>query len=361
MNPAIEDTLFGVLKMRREVLVACWGAKIRAAVDAPLTTAELLDRMPAFVDEIIAALYPDAVPLPAVSGNAEEHGAQRLRLHFDVAEVVREYGLLHDCILEIARDSKLSITLQEQQVISRWLNSGIADALAQYVKRRDLERDRQTSEHLGFIAHELRNPLSAARASVQRLRNNERAVNRVAELLERSLRRASDMIDKTLSHASLNLGIAPSVEPVALADLLRDVELDAAIDAQARGIDLVIEPMGDTVISADPRLLRSAVFNLVQNALKFSRAGATVTVRARPSPDRVAIEVADSCGGLPPGKIDELFSPLVQRSNNRSGFGLGLAIARQAVEAHGGDIAVRDLPGVGCVFTIELTQPKPGT
>ena len=210
MSPAIEDTLFGVLKMRREVLVACWGAKIRAAVDAPLTTAELLDKMPAFVDEIIAALYPDAVPLPVTSGNAEEHGAQRLRLHFDVAEVVREYGLLHECILEIARDSKLTISLREQQVISRWLNSGIADALAQYVKRRDMERDRQTSEHLGFIAHELRNPLSAARAAVQRLRNNERAVPRVTELLERSLRRASDMIDKALSHASLNLGVEPS-------------------------------------------------------------------------------------------------------------------------------------------------------
>ncbi len=68
---------------------------------------ELLDRIPAFVDEIIAALYPDAMPLPSSSGNAEEHGAQRLRLHFDVAEVVREYGLLHECILEIARDARV--------------------------------------------------------------------------------------------------------------------------------------------------------------------------------------------------------------------------------------------------------------
>ena len=74
---------------------------------APLTTAELLDRMPAFVDEIIAALYPGARRrCPTASGNAEEHGAQRLRLRFDVGEVVREYGLLHECILELARDSE---------------------------------------------------------------------------------------------------------------------------------------------------------------------------------------------------------------------------------------------------------------
>ena len=112
-------------------------------------------------------------------------------------------------------------------MIARWLNAGIADALAQYVKRRDQERDRQTSEHLGFIAHELRNPLSAARVALQRLRNRERELTvggRTVDLLERSLRRASDMIDNTLSHASLQLGVEPRLEPLALGDLLRDIE-----------------------------------------------------------------------------------------------------------------------------------------
>jgi signal transduction histidine kinase len=354
VKTAIEDTLFGVLKARREVLIGCWGAKIRAAVSAPVTTAELLDRIPAFVDEIIAALYPDAMPLPSSSGNAEEHGAQRLRLHFDVAEVVREYGLLQECIIEIAHDAGARLGAREQLVISRWINSGIADAIAQYVRRRDEERDRQTAEHLGFIAHELRNPLSAARAVVRRLQNNERAVGRSTELLERSLRRASDMVDNALSHASLQLGVEPRMERLALADLLRDIEMDAGVEAQSRGIDLDVAPPGDLVISADPRLLRSAVFNLVQNGLKFSPAGSTVAVRARAAPGGVAIEVADSCGGLPPGKVDELFAPRVQRGEDRSGFGLGLAIARQAVEANGGTIRVRDVPGIGCLFTIEL-------
>ena len=86
------------------------------------------------------------------------------------------------------------------------------------------------------------------------------------------------MIDNALSHASLKLGVDPKMEPLALADLLRDIELDAGADAQARGVDLVVAAPGGTVISADPRLLRSAVFNLVQNALKFSRAGSTVTI-----------------------------------------------------------------------------------
>ena len=310
--------------------------------------------MPAFVDEIIAALYPGAVPLPSASGNAEEHGAQRLQLRFDVGEVVREYGLLHECIIEIARDAGAPSASPEQQVISGGSTRASRTRSPSTSSGAIRERDRQTSEHLGFIAHELRNPLSAARAAVQRLRNNERAGGRATELLERSLRRASDMIDNALSHASIKLGVEPRKERLAVADLLRDIELDAGIEAQARGIDLDVRPAGDTVVSADPRLLRSAVYNLVHNALKFSPAGSTVTVHAHSTPAGVTIDVADTCGGLPAGKTDDLFAPLVQRGENRSGFGLGLAIARQAVEAHGGRIVVRDIPGTGCVFTIEL-------
>jgi signal transduction histidine kinase len=357
VNGVSEDTLHGVLKAKRELLVACWSTKIRAAISAPLTNAELIDKIPAFVDEVIAALYPNAATLPTASAYASEHGAQRLRLHFDVGEVVREYGLLHECILDLARDVGLTISLPEQQVIMKWMNSGIADALAQYVKRRDQELERQASAHLGFIAHELRNPLSTARAAVHRLRGAGNAAGaRAVDLIDRSLRRSADLIDNALAHATLKLGVDPKMEAIVLSDLLHDIELDASADAQARGVDLLVAASGRTVISADPRLLRSAVFNLVQNALKFSPTGATVTVSARNASDAVTIDVADTCGGLPPGKIEDLFRPTVQRNENRSGFGLGLSIARQAVEAHGGHIDVRDLPGTGCVFSVRLPQ-----
>jgi len=95
----------------------------------------------------------------------------------------------------------------------------------------------------------------------------------------------------------------------------------------------------------------------VQNALKFSHTASTVTISVGTAPGAVTIEVADACGGLPPGKIEDLFSPTVQRGEDRSGFGLGLSIARQAIEAHRGRIEVRDIPGTGCVFSIRLPQP----
>jgi len=68
----------------------------------------------------------------------------------------------------------------------------------------------------------------------------------------------------------------------------------------------------------------------------------------------VEIEIEDQCGGLPPGKAEELFGAFQERATNRSGLGLGLFISRKGVEASGGVLRVRDVPGSGCVFTIDL-------
>ena len=349
-------TLFALLKDKRQALLETWGQKIRASITgASLPRSELLDHMPAFVGEIIDALHPVASSQPAASDHAEEHGAQRLRLGFDVAEVVREYGMLHECILDLAQQAGLTLTVREQRVVAEWLNAGIADAVAQYSKQRDLELQRQASEHLGFIAHELRNPISAAGLAFRRLKNGPLAQGgRAVEQLERGLRRTIDIIDATLEHASMKLGVEPKLEWVPLLPLLVDTEMDAGAEAQAQQIEIKLSAPPDLALHADPRLLKSAVSNLLHNAVKFSRPGSTVSVTAEHAQGHVTIDVTDACGGLPPGKVEELFAPLVQRGDNRSGYGLGLAIAMHAAQAHGGTIEVRDIPGTGCVFSIRL-------
>jgi len=353
------DTLFALLKAQRGPLLARWMERTRRSLaSAGLTRGELLDRMPAFVDELIAALYPEALPLPPASTNPEEHGEQRLRLGFDVSEVIREYGLLHECILQTAREARIAIGFRDQEVIAKWINVGIADAVSQYVRQRDVELQRQTSEHLGFIAHELRGPMTAARLALWRLRERELAAGgRAVDVLERNLHRTAEMIDSTLSAASLKMGLEPRRTELSLDDFLREIEADAAAEAQARGIRVEVTLPRPLTVRADPRLLRSAIANLLHNALKFSHKDSTVELRARDEEGAVSIEVADSCGGLPPGKAEELFAPLVQRNDDRSGFGLGLAIALQAAQAHNGTIQVRDVPGVGCVFSLVLPVP----
>ncbi len=245
--------------------------------------------------------------------------------------------------------------LREQRIVARWLSTGVADAVAQYGKQRDIERQRQTSEHLGFIAHELRNPLSTARLAFARLKPIAPAESaRWADVLDRNLRRTVDLIDGVLGQASLQLGVEPAIKRLDLKSFLQEIVADAEAESQSRGISVTLSAGDGIALAADARLMRSAVSNLLNNALKFSRPHSHVELRAGQSAGRLEIDVLDSCGGLPPGKAEELFKPLVQRGENRSGFGLGLAIALQAVEAHHGTIRVHDRPGVGCVFTIDL-------
>ena len=77
---------------------------------------------------------------------------------------------------------------------------------------------------------------------------------------------------------------------------------------------------------------------------------------ARSSKDRVLIEVEDECGGLPPGTQQRIFRPFEQGSADRSGLGLGLSLSRHGVQAFGGNLYVRDRPGKGCIFTIDLPR-----
>lgn len=361
METAAPRYLAALLSERRQELIDRWSAAVlRETVSEPLSHAELIDQMPLFIDELIAALYPEALPLPPAGENAVEHGAQRLNLGFNVAEVVREYGALHRCIIEIADEAKLTITSHEQTVLAKCLNAGIANAVSQYVSERDAELHRQMSEHLGFIAHEVRNPLSSARMAFGLLQRRELASGgRVVDLLAKTLRRTSEVVDNTLQHASLSLGVTPRAERLLLTPLLEDIVFDCMAEAQVKGIDVVVTAPADLAVQADARLLNSAIANLLRNGLKFSHPSTIINVRARrrEGADRIEIEIEDACGGLPEGRAEDLFKPLVQRGTEQSGFGLGLAIAQQAAVAHGGSLAVRDLPGHGCIFTLDLPAP----
>src|SRR6185312_13486690 len=138
-------------------------------------------------------------------------------------------------------------------------------------------------------------------------------------------------------------------------DFLQELQVSAAMEAKARGIAFKISQIDRGItINADRQMIGSAVSNLLQNAFKFSRSHGSVLLTAQAADERVLIEVEDECGGLPPGKAEELFRPFKQEGSNRSGLGLGLSISRRAVEANGGTLTVRNLAGKGCVFRIDL-------
>jgi signal transduction histidine kinase len=144
---------------------------------------------------------------------------------------------------------------------------------------------------------------------------------------------------------------------VSVSEVIGEAEAEAALEASAGGFGLAVSPVANGIdVEGDPQIISVAIGNLLQNAFKFSRSHGHVSLRTTATTDRVMIEVEDECGGLPPGNAEDLFRPLEQRSAQGSGPGLGLSMSRKCVEAMGGTIGVRDLPGKGCVFSIELPR-----
>lgn len=122
-----------------------------------------------------------------------------------------------------------------------------------------------------------------------------------------------------------------------------------------RGCTLLVpEVDSNMMVRGNRELLQAALGNLIQNALKFAHAHSEVTLHARACGDQVLIEVADHCGGLPVGNAETMFTPFNQRNDDKSGLGICLSIARQSIEADRGALSVRDVPGIGRVFTISL-------
>lgn len=172
---------------------------------------------------------------------------------------------------------------------------------------------------------------------------------------DRALEGLRSLVDRSL--AAVRLSVGPHKERVDVSPFVREVEMEAAMTAASLGVRLRVPPVdSDLTVRADRQILASTLANLLQNAFKFTRENAKmdVTLRVRESAGRVCFDVEDECGGLPPGQAEELMRPFEQRSTDRSG--LGLTICQRGVEAHDGELRVSNLPGQGCVFTVDLPR-----
>jgi len=352
-------SLHALIRKRKDRIIGLWreeGARIAAGESMP--SRELVDSLPVYLDELAASLEAVACgePEPATGQVAAKHGIARLELGFAPHELVREYGLLRDAILAVAKEDGYELSRDDLVSLSRCLFTSIAASVAAYVAEHELILQRQANEHLAFLAHELRTPLTAARTGIEVLRRergeDERLLH-VANVVSRNLARLAQLLDNALTELRLRTPRTVRVEKIAGDQFLRDLAEEAESLAAASGIRFETD-LEKIELEADVRLLRSALSNLIVNAIKFSRRGGTVIVRLRRIEARARFEIEDECGGLAPGTAEKLFDPFVQFGSDRSGFGLGLAIARQAVQAHAGNLAIHNLEGKGCVFLLEI-------
>jgi signal transduction histidine kinase len=145
----------------------------------------------------------------------------------------------------------------------------------------------------------------------------------------------------------------------ALDTLVADASDAASLYADASGCALAVPEVDPLIgVTGNRELLLAALVNLLQNAFKFTHPHTEITLSAYVDGDRVLVDVKDNCGGLPAGTVGMMFKPFTRTGNDRNGLGLGLSIAKRSVEASGGALRVRDVPGIGCIFTMDLPRQK---
>ena len=350
------------IEINREEIIKRCRAKVAKRSVPPPTHTEIDHGVPLFLDQLVDALGSGGAKLnPEISKSAVLHGGDLLRQGFTVSQVVHDYGDVCQSITELAMEQKMPIGTDDFRTLNRCLDDAIAGAVTEFGRGRnqsgiDGEAARGT-ERLGFLAHELRNLTNTALLAFEALKTGSVGVaGNTGTVLQRSLLATRALIERSLGEVRLTQGVQ-NLEPIQMSEFIDEVTHAAVLEAGARGITFTVIPVVDgVVVEADRQVLAAVIGNLVQNAFKFTQPRTTVTLRVAATTERVFIEIEDECGGLPPGKIEELFSPFQQRSRDRTGLGLGLAFSRWGAHANNGELHARNLPGKGCVFTVDLPR-----
>lgn len=336
--------------------------------------------IPLFLDQLIKTLRVETTAEPMdsrkVSGasggensifselgaTAALHGKDLLYQGFTVEQVVHDYGDLCQAITDLAFELRAPIETDEFRTLNRCLDNGIADAVTAFNQQRDADVADQHSEalneRLGFFAHELRNMLLTATLALDAIKTGNVGLGgATGAILDRSLVAMSGLINRSLTEVRMTAEMPVRHRLFDLAEFITEVKVSASLEAQVKDCVLKVSAVDSNLaVIADRDLLFSAVGNLLQNAFKFTHPHTEVTLNAYAENDRILIDVEDNGDGLAPGQAERMFLPFTQSGEDKSGMGLGLSISRRSVEANDGTLRVRNKPGSGCVFTIDLPR-----
>jgi signal transduction histidine kinase len=223
-------------------------------------------------------------------------------------------------------------------------------------------------DFLAMVSHELRTPLSAILgwASIARSLAPPPPVAEALAIIERNARAQMRIVEDLLDLRRATSGtIALEIGAARIPEIVEGAVLAVLPAAESKEVVLASEvPAEVGTVAGDPDRLRQVVCNVLTNAVKFTPSGGRVEVSASRKDSKVVIRVSDSGEGIAPEFLPHVFEPFRQGDASTTrlhgGVGLGLAIARRIVQAHGGDISVQsDGPGLGATFTMELPARPP--
>jgi heavy metal sensor kinase len=237
--------------------------------------------------------------------------------------------------------------------LARVFNATLARLEASFDQMRQFTAD---------VSHELRTPLTAIKSVGEvglRGRRDEDAYRAIIGSMLEEVDRLAVLVNRLLTLSRAEMGQARlSVEAVPLTDLADNVVADLAVLAEEKTQSVTVHPRGATRALADRMMLRQALMNLVDNAIKFSPAGARIVIRVLETPENAIVEVVDQGPGIPDSLREHIFDRFFRAptSAETGGTGLGLSIAKSAVEANAGTLTLEHSGQEGSTFRISVRR-----
>lgn len=349
---------------------------------------QLRDRMSSLAEErgrLAAVLerMADGVVITDESGHVELLNSAAGRLlgtsqagfhGIPFAQVVRQYQIIdlwrksHDSGQE--QEDTVEIGLRNLFVraivtpFQEGESRGFLVILQDLTRIRRLETVRR--DFIANISHELRTPLAGLKALVDTLRGGAlkepHTAKKFLKRMDAEVDAMTQIVEELLELSRIESGQAPlRLSPASVADLVEPPVERLRSQAESAGVGLVVSlPPGLPQVLADLDQIHKVVTNLVDNAVKFTTAGGSVTVSAKPAEEEVVVSVKDTGAGISAEDLPRIFERFYKadRARSRGGTGLGLAIARHIVEGHGGRIWAESVEGEGSTFCFTLPASR---
>lgn len=357
------DTLAALIRGERDTLLTQWRQEIKELpVAQNLDVPTLNDHIPDLLEELACELEvcSDESMIEGLKENPVTHGLDRLRLGFDVEEVVAEYNALRDVIQDLIERHGLRLRGKINRTINRVIDRSIGLAVKTYATQKALEVQQRREEHLAFVAHDLRSPLSAIAMAAHLLKavvpdviKDERGATLLATM-HRNVVRLNSLVFKVVQEeANLKAKVNEKIErrEVKLRAIVEELISDLSPLASAANLSLTNKVPEELTAFVDENMLTLIFQNLISNAIDYTPNG-EVIIGAQKINQSASIEcwVSDNGAGIPADRLEKVFDKLETDPDKQSGMGLGLAIVKQFVEAHGGKVTVDSKLGQGSTF-----------
>lgn len=346
------------LRKKKDEIARVWESKMRKEIYAATQEAEpiIINTLPVYLEKIADILESEG-PYKIEGMIAKVHGVERAKsTRFSLEHLLYEYDLLRECIFDIMEGENV-LTPNDARLIRQVISRSQKEAAMGFSEVLESMRE----QFVLVLTHDLRGPLTAAKTSAEillRLSDGNPKAAQLAKRIRENMDRADRMIHDLLDASRARMGEPLSLDEVEKVEL-RELAQSLIDELSARhGDRFLIE--GSTTGFWSHDKIRRALYNLLDNAVKYGEPETPITIHMKSEHGRTRIDVHNFGSPIPPDEQKKLFQVhnrlRAAKSSNKRGWGIGLTLVKAVAEAHGGSVTVSSTKEGGTVFTLDILQ-----